>query len=144
MCTTCGCGVGEARVDGKGLPEAESPVDGQSTSSVRPSQLAEHSHSGLRYNVLNPAGRGAPLPTGSAQHVHPHQHGADGSGHRHPPASEHLHEHGHAHDEAAAHSHHHAAAHAADGNAAAGTSQSRLLQIERDILAANDGFAAGR
>ena len=95
MCTTCGCGQGETRIDG---------VD------------AAHQHS----------------------HVH-----ADGTVHSHSHG--HDHEHAHAHDgayrpvAAPGHLHYgHGAAHAH----APGLSQTRMVQIEQNILAKNDAYAA--
>jgi hydrogenase nickel incorporation protein HypB len=66
-------------------------------------------------------------------HSHPHDHGHD-----------HSHEHGHAHDEP--HGHHHGEGHhhygqGKAGVALAGYSQERIVRIERDVLAKNDGYA---
>lgn len=118
MCTTCGCGTGETHVDGKAL---SGPGNVQATHSA---------------SVPPPNGEGAgEIPAGmsyravGARHGQAHLH-ADGR--RHVPA----HDHDHAHD--AAHGHAHASV-AAQGSA---TTPSRLIQIERDILARNDGYAA--
>ncbi|MDP2005854.1 MAG: hydrogenase nickel incorporation protein HypB [Rubrivivax sp.] len=90
---------------------------------------------------------------GAAPHVHTH---ADGTTHSHAhdhgddPPHAHGHDHGHAHDHD--HPHTHAHTHTPDpatlhyglgaaGTAAPGMSQTRLVQIERDILAKNDGHA---
>jgi hydrogenase nickel incorporation protein HypB len=72
-------------------------------------------------------------------HVHTH---ADGTTHRH----EHGHEHGHGHGQGHGHDHAHGHATIHYGNGAAGGSapgmtQARMVQIERDILAKNDGHA---
>ncbi|OHC66541.1 MAG: hydrogenase accessory protein HypB [Rhodocyclales bacterium GWA2_65_20] len=83
MCTTCGCGDGETRIEGDDL------------------------------------------------HDHDHTH-ADGSTHRHP--HDHAHDHGHAHG----HSHAYVPAH----SHAPGVAKSRMVQIEQDILAKNDAYAA--
>ena len=77
MCTTCGCGHGETRIEGDAL------------------------------------------------HDHEHTHG-DGTAHSHA----HAHGHGHAHAYAPARSH------------APGVPASRRVQIEQDILAKNDAYAA--
>ncbi|MBK7954045.1 MAG: hydrogenase nickel incorporation protein HypB [Candidatus Accumulibacter sp.] len=82
MCTTCGCGVGEARVSGEALVEAEN----------------------------------------AAQATPQHQHG------------EQLWQ---AHAD-----HHHAHAHAYHHEHAPGRTPSRMVQVERDILAKNDTYAA--
>lgn len=75
-----------------------------------------------------------------------HRHGSDAHGHKHHHAhdQEHDHNHGHGHDD-----HHH---HAEDGSVhygqgvagvhVPGMSQERIIQVERDILSKNDGYAA--
>jgi hydrogenase nickel incorporation protein HypB len=69
---------------------------------------------------------------GAAVTPHEHAHGpADHHGHDH----DHHHGDGHAHGDDHAHSHEH-------HSHAPGTSASRMVQIEQDILAKNDGFAA--
>ena len=78
-------------------------------------------------------------------HEHAHTH-ADGTTHSHPHDHEHEHAHGHAHE----HDHHHHHAHAEPldfgaGPARAhvpGMSQTRMVQIEQDILAKNNAYAA--
>jgi hydrogenase nickel incorporation protein HypB len=82
----------------------------------------------------------------SEAHAHTHHH-ADGSEHTHPHvhAGEHQHEHGHSHD----HDHH---THGIGGDLDYGTgpagahvpglSQSRMVQIEQDILSKNNTYAA--
>ena len=89
MCTTCGCGEGDVRIDGK-----------------------------------------------AAGHAH-----ADGQGHSHP------HEHGHDHGDGHHHHHHHddGTLHygrGTAGKAVPGWSQSRLVEIEIDVLSRNDALAA--
>ncbi len=86
MCTTCGCGQGESRIDGKD----------------------PHSHT----------------------HDHDHEHAHD---------HEHEHEHGHGHDHGDGHHHHHE--HAPAHAHAPGISQSRMVQIEQDILGKNNEYA---
>jgi hydrogenase nickel incorporation protein HypB len=105
MCTTCGCGNGETRIEGD--------TDGH-----------EHRHA-----------------DGS---VHRHSHGAD---HGHAHVHEHVLDDGrvirHAHDDTgvvAQGDHVHFGAGAAHAHAP-GLSQSRMVQIEQDILAKNDGHA---
>ncbi len=89
MCTTCGCGVGETRIEGEDLHDHD------------------HAHA-----------------DGTAHH-HPHDH-AHGHGHTH----DHGHDHSHGHAYVPAHSH------------APGVPRSRMVQIEQDILAKNDAYAA--
>ena len=79
-------------------------------------------------------------------HGHDHEHVLpDGTVMRHSHGHDHHHDHhhGHGHD----HDHHHDhgdlhVGHGPAGTSVAGMSQSRLVRIEQDILAKNDGFAA--
>jgi hydrogenase nickel incorporation protein HypB len=86
MCTTCGCGSDEVKIEG------------------------------------------------GAAHVHEHVH-ADGTRHSHAH-DDHHHEHDHAHDHG--HSHAYAPAH----SHAPGMGAKRMVQIEQDILAKNNAYAA--
>jgi hydrogenase nickel incorporation protein HypB len=89
MCTTCGCGHGETRIEGDALHDhAHTHADGTT-----------HSHD-----------------------------------HDHDPAHGHSHDHGHSH----AHGHAYVPAH----NHAPGMARGRMVQIEQDILAKNDAYAA--
>jgi hydrogenase nickel incorporation protein HypB len=112
MCTVCGCGEGETRIDGKAAD-------------------AEHEHVG-------PDGKVYRHRHGEAHH-HAHHHHDDTHEHVAPDGTvfRHSHnEHGHHH-----HDHHRPdRADAIDGGAA--LNQPRLVTIERDILAKNDGLAA--
>ena len=92
MCTTCGCGTGEVKIDG-----------------ALADQAREH------------------------EHVH-----ADGTihSHGHGHVAEHAHEHAHEHGKE--HGHSHAPAHAH----APGLGTKRMVQIEQDILAKNNAYAA--
>ncbi|SMF90929.1 Hydrogenase nickel incorporation protein HypB [Azospirillum oryzae] len=124
MCTVCGCGEGETRIDGKAAD-------------------AEHEH-------IGPDGKVYRHRHGEAHH-HAHHHHDDTHEHVAPDGtvfrhSHHDHEpHDHGHDD---HGHHHHThdhhrpdrADAIDGGAA--LNQPRLVTIERDILAKNDGLAA--
>ncbi len=76
-------------------------------------------------------------------HSHDHDHTqADGTTHAHDPGHDHGHSHGHDHDHGHGHGHDHMHyGKGAAGNAAPGMTQSRLVQIERDILAKNDAIA---
>jgi hydrogenase nickel incorporation protein HypB len=136
MCTTCGCGTGETHIEGE-----------------------EHEHVGADGTVYRHVhtGTGAHVHAG---HTHFHRH-ADGTVHEH--AHEHAHEHPHgdahehahgpdgAHDHGAHHDHAHGNAGARNGDLhyglgparahAPGLTQSRMVQIEQDILAQNDGYA---
>jgi hydrogenase nickel incorporation protein HypB len=90
MCTTCGCGSGEVKIDGEDAHHGHDHVHADGT---------RHSHG------------------------HGHEHGA---GHEHPYG------HGHSHSYAPAHSHSHAP----------GLGAKRMVQIEQDILAKNNAYAA--
>jgi len=86
------------------------------------------------------------IEDGAHGHVHTH---ADGTTHGHGPGQGHDHGHSHDHDHDHGHGHHHhdhdhAALHfgsGAAGTSAPGMSQTRLVQVERDILSKNDGLA---
>ncbi|MFT4275253.1 MAG: hydrogenase nickel incorporation protein HypB [Rhodopseudomonas sp.] len=113
MCTVCGCG----------------------DASVAPGQAQGHAH----------------------HHDHDHSHG---HGHDHEHHHHHDHDHGHDHDHDHSHAHHHHDHHhdhdhthpAAPGSIdfgggiagvhVPGLTQARVVQIERDILSKNDGYAA--
>jgi hydrogenase nickel incorporation protein HypB len=125
MCTVCGCGAGETTIEGGGHAHAHVHADG-----------TVHSHAHGHDDGHQHAHDAAP-----AAHEHAHHH-ADGGTHSHP----HVHQGEHVHP----HEHHHAQAVGADldfgtGPARAhapGLSQSRMVQIEQDILAKNDAYAA--
>jgi len=100
MCTVCGCGEGETRIEGQ--------------------EVGHHHH-----------------------HHHDHDHE-----HSHGHAHDHHHHHDHAHDHDHEHAHHHHYEgdhhHYGEGPAhahAPGMSQSRMVQIEQDILGKNNQYA---
>jgi hydrogenase nickel incorporation protein HypB len=103
MCSTCGCGQGETRIDGVAAEHEHSHVHADGTAHT-------HSHS------HEPA------------HEHEHENGRtdeQGSAYRPVAAPGHLH-----YGRGPAHAH------------APGMSQTRMVQIEQNILAKNDAFAA--
>ena len=124
MCTVCGCGAGETRIEGEVHAHSHVHADGT---------VHHHAHEHARM---------------TDQHEHNHQH-IDGGEHSHPHVhhGEHAHHHPHSH---AYKPHPVAVGIAADldfgsGPARAhvpGLSQSRMVQIERDILSKNDAYAA--
>ncbi|WP_303787230.1 hydrogenase nickel incorporation protein HypB [Azovibrio restrictus] len=139
MCTTCGCASGETRIEGQAV--AHDPLHHH-----------EHTHGdGTRHSHphdhRHEHGHGA-------GHEH-HHHGHD-PGHSHGAADEHWHQHedgtwhSHSHDDHA-HAHHDEApggradldygAGAARAHAP-GMTQARMVQIEQDILARNNQYAA--
>ena len=137
MCTVCGCGEGETRIDGKAAD-------------------AEHEHigpDGKVYRHRHGEGRGATHHHAHHHHADTHEHVApdgtvfrhshSGHGHHdhdHGHGHEHAHDHGHGHDHAHTHHHHRPdRPDAIDGGAA--LNQPRLITLERDILAKNDALA---
>jgi len=142
MCMTCGCGTGDVHVEDAGHAHTHTHTDDSTHSPAHDHAQGTHEH------------------VHEAAHEHSHTH-ADGSVHRHDPAHAHAHEHGHRSAEGQMHTHadgtthahaHHdpAHTHGADalhygagmaGNSAPGVTQSRLVQIERDILSKNDSIA---
>ena len=123
MCTVCGCGAGEVKIEGA-VPEGSHEHTHVHEDGTTHSHAHGHDHA----------------------HTHDHQH-ADGNvhSHEHVHEGEHAHAHPHEHDH---HHHQHAGAGDLDYGAGAarahapGMSQSRMVQIERDILAKNDAYAA--
>ena len=111
MCTVCGCGAGETKIEGEG-------------------HVHEHVHAD------------------GTVHSHPHGHDHDHH-HEHGAAAAAAHEHSHHHADGTVHSHAHA--HGIGGDLdfgagparanAPGLSQSRMVQIEQDILAKNNTYA---
>jgi hydrogenase nickel incorporation protein HypB len=127
MCTVCGCGEGEVRLEGG--------VDGAANQAVHETHEHEHTHADgtVHRHAHGPAHALAYKP---GAHTHSHRH-ADGS----------THSHGHEHSGEYAHSHEPAIGSDLDygtGPAGAhvpGMSQSRMVQVEQDILSKNNSFA---
>ncbi len=134
MCTVCGCGEGETKIDGA---RVHRHADG--TVHAHAGEVG-HEHAG-----------------GSNGHAHDHAHGHDHShshdhGHGHDHGSDHVHgpgcghDEGHVHGPGCAHGHAHADLNYGRGPAhahAPGMSQERMVAIERNILAKNDAYARG-
>jgi hydrogenase nickel incorporation protein HypB len=151
MCTTCGCGAGETRLEDHASHEHEHRHADGTVHSHAHVHAGEHAHghdephehvmpdgSVLRHAHGAGGGHAPGHVAAQAPHEHLHTH-ADGTAHSHP----HVHQGEHTHD------------HAATGTAsdmhfglgpagahAPGMSQTRMVQIEQDILAKNDRFAA--
>ncbi|QKS28984.1 hydrogenase nickel incorporation protein HypB [Accumulibacter sp.] len=122
MCTTCGCGAGQARVVGEPVPAA-------GTADTRAAQLATDSP------LVAHAHPEPPEPMPAAALVHGRVATNDGGRHRHHPRTGHqYHHHDQHHDQ-----HHQHHGHDAEPVSA---TPARLVQIERDILASNDAYAA--
>ncbi len=152
MCTVCGCGAGETKIEGGAHEHTHVHADGTvHTHSHDHHHEHEHSHDGVAlagaHQHPHTHADGTThvhehVHQGEHAHVHGHSHDhthADGSAHSHP----HDHEHGHEHD------HHHE--HGVGGDLDYGTgparahvpgmSQARMVQIEQDILAKNNTYA---
>ena len=128
MCTTCGCGQGETRIEGaRGQEHVHDHVHADGT---------VHSHS---HDHADPHGHGH--DHGHHEHAHAHEHlHADGTMHSHDHADDHDRGHGHGH-----HDHRYDDLHYGRGPAGAhapGMSQARMVQVEQDILGKNDALAA--
>jgi hydrogenase nickel incorporation protein HypB len=115
MCTTCGCGEGDTRIEGKPLDvheHAHQHADGTVHAHQRRHE-GEHAHE--------------PAAAPAGEHWH-----------RHPDGTLHSHVHGggsaHGHDRAPA-------AALLDAVHAPGTARERIVRIEQDILAKNDACA---
>ena len=106
MCSVCGCGAGETRIEGK-----------------------VHSH--------DDKAAGACCHAHGGEHDH-HHHGGEGCCHGHEEGHEHEHGEGCCHGNDHDHHHHD---HEHQHSQAPGLSQTRMVQIERDILAKNDAYA---
>ena len=114
MCTTCGCGQSETRIEGEAHEHEHRPPEDTVHGHAHPHDVEYHYH-------------------GEVDHEHFHRH-ADGSVHSHAHAQDHDLWHGHGSD-----------LHYGHGPAAThvpGMSQARIVQIEQDILAKNDAYAA--
>jgi len=80
----------------------------------------------------------------SLQHEHEHSHGHSRHSHAHTHAHDHAHDYAHEHDHAHPHPHDHLHSHEhgpLDAAHAPGTSAERIVQIEQDLLAKNNGYA---
>jgi len=127
MCTVCGCGAGETRVEGEAHEHTHVHADG-TVHTHGHEHVDEHSH----------AHDEAPLGV----HAHTHQH-ADGSSHSHAHGHDGDHAHSHEHRQ-----HEHVVGSDLDygsglaGAHVPGLSQSRMVQIEQDILSKNNGYAS--
>ena len=127
MCTTCGCGNAEVRIDGKSIQEALEPRIGEDSPSLEPAvgEIYRYAHAPAapfaRVRAHGSTGHGG------AEHWHRHE---DGTYHRHD------------HDDEPSWRR---TAHLADAESTAagvGNSAARTIQVERDLLAKNDAIAA--
>nr|MCU0952571.1 hydrogenase nickel incorporation protein HypB [Burkholderiaceae bacterium] len=127
MCTVCGCGDGETKIEGRAMHRhADGTVHAHDH---------DHSHDhGHDHEHGHDHGH-------SHGHDHGHSHGHDhGHSHGHDHAQGHTHDHDHPHDPAHGDLHYgHGPAH----SHAPGMSQARMVSIERNILDKNNSFARG-
>jgi hydrogenase nickel incorporation protein HypB len=163
MCTTCGCAAGETRIEGEAVHAHDHDhahehwhvhEDGTAHSHAHHDHGAGHAHAHDEHEHAHTHADGT-------THAHPHHHhgehhhdhggvtavpSAAAHAHAHTPADGTTHVHPHVHEG----EHHHT--HETDGSVhygkgaagahAPGMSQSRMVQIERDILSKNDAYAA--
>ena len=133
MCTVCGCGAGETRIEGEGHEHTHVHADG-----TVHSHSHEHDHQHGEEHGADHHHSHEEAPLGVHSHTHHH---ADGSEHSHA----HVHDGDHVHEH---HHHEHAIGGDLDFGAgparahAPGLSQSRMVQIEQDILSKNNAYAA--
>src|SRR5574343_692184 len=155
MCTVCGCGAGEVKIEGGVHANSHEHTHVHEDGTVHThSHGHDHDHAHSHEGAALAAAHGhAHTHADGTTHVHEHVHQgehahvhvhADGSTHSHP----HDHDHGHEHS----HDHHHHHEHAVGGDLDYGTgparahvpgmSQARMVQIEQDILSKNNSYAA--
>ncbi|UCG99123.1 MAG: hydrogenase nickel incorporation protein HypB [Burkholderiales bacterium] len=123
MCTTCGCGSGQTKIEGE---HGQTHVHADGTIHSHPHA---HGHGGEGHDHAHP---------GHHHHGHQHVHSHE---HVHADGTRHVHEHDHAHDPGHEHAHEHADGGPAHSHAA-GLTPAQMVRIERDILGANDEIAA--
>ena len=162
MCTVCGCGAGEVKIEGGVHANSHEHTHVHEDGTVHThSHGHDHDHAHRHDGAALAAAHGHAhthadgtthvhehVHQGEHAHVHGHEHDhvhADGSTHSHPHDHDHGHEHSHDHD------HHHHHEHAVGGDLDYGTgparahvpgmSQARMVQIEQDILSKNNTYA---
>ncbi|MBS4018525.1 hydrogenase nickel incorporation protein HypB [Azonexus hydrophilus] len=140
MCTVCGCGDGEVKIEGEAHAHRHVHADG---TVHEHGHAHDHEHAHSHDGEIADAHGHAHTHADGTTHVHEHVHHGE---HAHPhdhgyrPQKAAPGEHGHSHDH-----HHHGDLDYGSGPARAhvpGMSQARMVQIERDILSKNDGYAA--
>ncbi|HSO07612.1 MAG TPA: hydrogenase nickel incorporation protein HypB [Pelomicrobium sp.] len=142
MCTTCGCGQGETRIEGEHEHEhvhADGTVhshphthDGDHAHEHGHEHAAAHEH--VHVHADGTVHSHAHTHAGDHAHAHGVEHELPTGWHRHADGTVHSHDHGHGHGDL----------HFGLGPARAhapGMTQARMVKIEQDILAKNDGYA---
>ncbi len=123
MCNVCGCGEGETTIGGKPVTHGH----GKHYHVHADGTVHDHDHSGEHAHE-----------PGHGSHMHYHRH-EDGTTHEH--THDHLHGAHHHHDHVHSHGGTTHYGHGPAGAHAPGMSQSRMVQIEQDILSKNDSYA---
>ncbi|MFN3622458.1 MAG: hydrogenase nickel incorporation protein HypB [Hyphomicrobium sp.] len=127
MCSVCGCGAGETRIEKPGSSHSHSHGHAHThADGTTHSHAHEHRHD---HGSSHSPEHGVHLHTGHDDDEHAHEHGGGSHHHRH----DHDHHHG---DDVIDYGQGPARAHAA------GLSQARMVTIEQDILAKNNSYAA--
>ncbi|HSQ08361.1 MAG TPA: hydrogenase nickel incorporation protein HypB [Chromatiaceae bacterium] len=163
MCTVCGCGQGETRIEGDQAHDHAHAHDGGEGHSHPHTHEHAHEHGHLHSHEHSHADGSVHSHVHehahSHGHSHTHEHDHEGHDHAHddlhPAGAEHGHGHADAeiHGPAPSHDHGHAQAqtrpggdlHFGQGPAhahAPGLTQARMVQIEQDILGKNNAYAA--
>ena len=138
MCGTCGCGQGEKRVEDlhHGEPHRHPhPMDELHANSVDRDHDHSHKHAAAHDHRHEPADTHVHAKSDHShdhEHAHWHEHN-----HTHPDGITHAHPHSHEHRHA--HEHEHGDRNASDPS---GANATRVLSVERDLLAHNDAVAA--
>ncbi len=166
MCTTCGCAAGETRIEGESVHEHPHGRDHEHWHVHEDGTAHSHPHHGHGTHAhAHDEHEHVHTHADGSTHSHPHHHdgehahghagvaavpAAPAHGHVHRHADGTVHSHPHTHDGEHHHTHEDVreeagAVHYGHGPAGAhapGMSQSRMVQIERDILSKNDAYAA--
>ena len=140
MCGTCGCGQGEKRVEDlhHGEPHRHPhPMDELHANSVDRDHDHSHKHAAAHDHRHEPADTHVHAESDHShdhEHVHWHEHN-----HTHPDGITNSHPHSHEHRHA--HEHEHGNRNR-NVNGPSGAAATRVLSVERDLLAHNDAVAA--
>ncbi len=127
MCSVCGCGAGETRIEKPGSSHSHSHGHAHThADGTTHSHAHEHRHD---HGSSHSPEHGVHLHTGHDDDEHAHEHGGGSHHHHH----DHDHHHG---DDVIDYGQGPARAHAP------GLSQARMVAIEQDILAKNNSYAA--
>jgi hydrogenase nickel incorporation protein HypB len=138
MCGTCGCGQGEKRVEDlhHGEPhDHPHPINELHANNADRDHDHSHEHAAAHDHRHEPAGSHVHAESDHShdhEHAHWHEHNhthPDGITHSHPHSHEHRHAHEHEHRDR-------------NANDLSGADATRVLSVERNLLAHNDAVAA--